>query len=366
LEVSKTLRANGTYGPSYQEAGNRGAADYLTVAKEDHAQRPLASEEKLGSAVAPALSEQADRTQMIMRAWVAADAASVRLIQEAHSIARTTSTVLIRGESGTGKDLLAWLLHALSSRSERPLVRIDCASLPSDLLEAELFGNSDAVFSSFNHVGRLESAAGGTLVLDEVSALSLPAQAKLLRLIEDRRFEHEGNTRSLGDTRIIALATQQLDQLVARRNFREDLYYRLNVIPMLIPPLRERTAEILPLATTFLNRAADVQRKSRMLLNPLALTALERYAFPGNVRELRQLMHQTVQNANASEVQITDLPPQVRESVTGARKMSLEDMERAYIGEILEHTRGRKTMAARILGISRKTLLEKRKRYGLD
>jgi two-component system response regulator AtoC len=366
LEVSKTLRGNGTYGPSYQEAANRSTADYLTGAEKDHAQRSLANEETVASAVAPALAG-AERAQAIMRAWVAADAASVRLIHEAQSIARTSSTVLIRGESGTGKDLLAWILHALSPRAERPLVRVDCASLPSELLEAELFGNSDAALSFTNPTGRLEIAAGGTLVLDEVSALSLPAQAKLFRLIEDRRFDGDGNTRSVAsETRIIALTTANLEQLVARRSFREDLYYRLNVIPMVIPALHERPADVLPLTTTFLNRAAEVQRKPKMLLSPIALAALERYAFPGNVRELRQMITEIVQAATGTEVQITDLPSEVRESIAGARKMSLEDMERAYIGEVLEYTKGRKTMAAKILGISRKTLLEKRKRYGLD
>jgi two-component system, NtrC family, response regulator AtoC len=123
---------------------------------------------------------------------------------------------------------------------------------------------------------------------------------------------------------------------------------------------------VLPLTTTFLNRAAEVQRKPKMLLSPIALAALERYAFPGNVRELRQMITEIVQAATGTEVQITDLPSEVRESIAGARKMSLEDMERAYIGEVLEYTKGRKTMAAKILGISRKTLLEKRKRYGLD
>jgi DNA-binding NtrC family response regulator len=298
---------------------------------------------------------------------VAADASSLRLVQEAQSIARTTSSVLIRGESGSGKELLAWLLHALSPRADRPLIRIDCASLPSEVIEGELFGSFDGAAWSTQGKGRLESATGGTLVLNEISALSMPAQAKLLRVLEEKRFEGDGAGRSAAsDTRLIALTATNLEQLVARRTFREDLYYRLNVIPMNIPALRERTADVLPLATTFLNRAADNQRKPRMLLSPIALAALERYSFPGNVRELREMMQETVQAATSNEVQITDLPPQVRESLAGARKMSLEDMERAYIAEVLAYTRGRKTMAARILGISRKTLLEKRKRYGLD
>ncbi|HVZ19248.1 MAG TPA: sigma-54 dependent transcriptional regulator [Terriglobales bacterium] len=297
---------------------------------------------------------------------MAADASSVRLIQEARSIARTSSSVLIRGESGAGKDLLAWMLHALSLRADRPLVRVDCASLPPDLIECELFGYEQGLTSSG---GRMELAAGGTLVLDEVAALSVPAQARLLRFIEDRRFDSGANGRNSGvDTRIIALTTTNLDQAVARRTFREDLYYRLNVIPIVIPPLRERTADIRPLAMAFVNRIADMQHRPRPLLHPLTIAALESYSFPGNVRELRNFMERTIQSANGSEIQLTDLPPQVRESFSGAarNKMSLEDLERAYISEVLEQTRGKKTMAASILGISRKTLLEKRKRYGLD
>jgi DNA-binding NtrC family response regulator len=202
----------------------------------------------------------------------------------------------------------------------------------------------------------------------------------LLRLIEDRRFD-SGNghakspatsaasTTSAGhETRIVALTSASLDQAVSRRAFREDLYYRLNVIPMIVPALRERPADIAPLATAFVNRFADMNRRPRLQLDAMALAALEAYSFPGNVRELRILLERTVQNVSGSEIHLSDLPAQVRENFSGAarNKMSLEDLERGYIAEVLEHTRGKKTMAAKILGISRKTLLEKRKRYSLD
>ena len=366
MEVGKALRTHGTNGHSYPEAVSH-TADYLNVAEEEHPQHELADEQALTSAAVSV--PVADRAAAIARAWVAADSASVRLIEEARSIARTSSAVLIRGENGTGKDLLAWILHALGPRSDRPLVRIDCASLPPDLIEAELFGYDQEVFSSGGQTGRLELASGGTLVLDEIAALSVPGQAKLLRLIEDRRFDAGGNGHGVGmETRIIALTTSNLDQAVARRSFREDLYYRLNVIPMVIPPLRERTADVRPLATAFLDRLNDMHRRPRMLLHSMALSALQSYEFPGNVRELRQMMEGAVQSASGNEVQLADLPPQVRDSISVAarNRLSLEDMERAYITEVLGHTRGKKTMAAKILGISRKTLLEKRKRYGLD
>ena len=370
MEVGKTLRTHGPNGHGYPQAISP-AADYLNhVAEEDHPHHALADEEALASAAAPA--RVADWTEAILRAWVAADPASVRLIQEARSIARTSSAVLIRGENGTGKDLLAWILHALGSRSDRPFVRVECASLPPELIDAELFGIEPGL-SSGNPNGRLELASGGTLVLDEVAALSLPAQAKLLRLIEDRRYDTGSNGHGIGTntgnaTRIIALTTTNLDQAVARRTFREDLYYRLNVIPMVIPALRERPADIRPLATMLLSRLADMHRRPRLQLDAMALAALEAYVFPGNVRELRNILERAVQAATGPEIHLADLPPQVREGFSGAarNKMSLEDLERAYIAEVLGHTRGKKTMAAKILGISRKTLLEKRKRYALD
>jgi len=357
LEVGKTLRTHGANGYSYHHTVPR-PADFA-VAEEDDAQRAHEDEKVL-----TAHSGTAGRTEAVSRAWIAAEPASVRLLQEARSIARTSSAVLIRGESGNGKDLLAWILHALSPRAERPLVRVDCANLPAELIETELFGYDPGIVAAG---GRMELASGGTLVLDEVGALSIPAQARLLRFIEDRRVS-DGNNGSGLDTRIIALTSSKLDQAVARRSFREDLYYRLNVIPMVIPPLRERPNDVEVLATVFLNRLADMHRRPRLQLQPTALAALQSYSFPGNVRELRQMLDAAVQTATGKEIQLSDLPSQVGESLTVAARnhLSLEDVERAYISEVLEQTAGKKTMAAKILGISRKTLLEKRKRYGLE
>ena len=365
MEVGKALRTNGTNGHGYPEAAGR-AANYLNRTKTDASQHTLASEEAVVSAAVPRAAT--DLTEIITRAWIAADAASVRLIQEARSIARTSSAVLIRGESGTGKDLLAWILHALGPRASHPFVRIDCASMPPEVIETELFGHENGSPSA-SQVGRLELASGGTLVLDEVAALSIASQARLLRLIEDRRFDPASNGHGIGiDTRIIALTATNLDQSVARRAFREDLYYRLNVIPMTIPPLRDRPADIACLAEAFLDRLAEMHRRPRLQLDTMAAAALESYSYPGNVRELRNVIEGALQTANGPEIHVIDLPPQVRESFSGAarNRMSLDDMERAYIQEVLDYTRGKKTLAAKILGISRKTLLEKRKRYGLD
>jgi DNA-binding NtrC family response regulator len=377
LEVGKAVRTHGINGHGYPQAVSH--PSYINLAEEERSRHNRGQEEAVaGGAAAERAAEHDGRTAAIAGAWIAADPASARLIQEARSIARTSSAVLVRGESGTGKDLLAWILHALGPRASRPLLRIDCASLPPELVESELFGQEQGVFSSTTQPASLDLAGGGTLVLDEVAALSIPAQAKLLRLIEDRRFDSgrgrgpaagtDSSNPATHDMRIVALTSASLDQAVVRRAFREDLYYRLNVIPMVVPPLRERPADIAPLATAFLNRFAEMNRRPRLQLDAMALAALEAYSFPGNVRELRNLVERAAHNTTGTEIHLADLPSQVRDSFSGAarNKMSLEDLERGYIAEVLEHTRGKKTMAAKILGISRKTLLEKRKRYSLD
>jgi transcriptional regulator with PAS, ATPase and Fis domain len=309
-------------------------------------------------------------------AYAAADPASLRLLESVKKIAAAASTVLIHGESGTGKDLIASLIHYLGASPEQPLVKIDCASLPHELLESELFGFERGAFTGATQMkrGRLELAGNGTLILDEIATLSLAMQAKLLRVIEERRFDRLGGTRPIRvDARIIALTNINLADAVARRGFREDLFYRLNVVPVQILPLRERPGDIPAIATRLLAQLAETHKRKSLRLAPEALAALQAYAFPGNVRELRNLLERTLFNANihsgsAADIEITieELPLHVR-SATGAAKSkpSLEELERAYIAEILDYTRGKKSKAAEILGISRKTLLEKRKKYDL-
>jgi len=302
---------------------------------------------------------------------VAHDPKTLKLLEQAGKVAPTEATVLIRGESGTGKDLLAELIHFLSSfanqRAGEPFVKIDCASLPHELVESELFGYEKGAFTGATEAkrGRLELAGAGTLVLDEIAALSMPAQAKLLRVIEERKFDRLGGARPIAvAARLIALTNIDLEHAVARRTFREDLYYRLNVVPLVVPPLRERPGDIAPLAEHLVAQLAEVHRKPRPALSAAALRALEDYQFPGNVRELRNLLERAVVYGTGTEIRVEDLPGHV--AGAKAKKQTLEELERAYIAEVLEHTRGKKSQAAAILGISRKTLLEKRKRYGLD
>jgi DNA-binding NtrC family response regulator len=278
--------------------------------------------------------------------------------------------VLIRGESGTGKDLLAWLLHALGPHPDEPLVKIDCACLPPELMESELLGYERGAFTGATQMkrGRFELAGRGTLVLDEAGALTPAMQAKLLRVIEEKRFERLGGTRTLEvEARIMALTSVDLEDAVARRSFREDLYYRLSVVPLHVPPLRRRPADVAPLAERLLAQLAETHRRPPLRISRPAQAALEAYSFPGNVRELRNLLERALISGAAGELRPEDLPAHVREAAGGAgKKPTLEELERAYIAEVLDFARGRKSRAAAILGISRKTLLEKRKRYGLD
>jgi transcriptional regulator with PAS, ATPase and Fis domain len=305
-----------------------------------------------------------------LRMWVARDHQSQRVLDIARKVAKTSSTLLIRGESGVGKDLLAQVIHYLSAAREAPFVKIDCASLPPELLESELFGHERGAFTGATSQkrGRLEMAGAGTIVLDEVAALTLPMQAKILRVVEEKKFEHLGGNVTLRiEARMIALTNVDLEQAVKQRAFREDLYYRLNVVPIEIPALRYRRADILPLAEDLLEKLCKIHRKGKMVMTPPVRQALESYDYPGNARELRNILERAVLLAASGEILTQHLPPYLEGRTSGATHlMTLDDMEQQYIAEVLDFTRGRKSRAAKILGISRKTLLEKRKRYGLD
>jgi two-component system, NtrC family, response regulator AtoC len=303
--------------------------------------------------------------------WIAADPKSLTLLEQATKIAASRSTVLIRGESGVGKDLLAAVIHYLGvGLGEDPLVKIDCASLPHELMESELFGYEPGAFTGAMQLkrGRLELAGNGTIVLDEVSALTPAMQAKLLRVIEDKRFHRLGGNSATGievKARIIALSNTDLEQAVARRTFRKDLFYRLNVIPLVVPPLRERAADIPPLIGHLLSQLSGAQGSSKHF-SEAAISALERYSFPGNVRELRNVIERCLLQARGTEISLEDLPANVIHPAKVKAMKSLQEVERDHIAAVLDHTRGRKSKAAEVLGISRKNLLEKRKKYRLD
>jgi len=304
--------------------------------------------------------------------WVAADPASRRVLGIAQKIADTATTLLITGESGTGKDQLARWIHEHGPRRDAPFLKIDCASLPSELVESELFGHERGAFTGAvaRKPGRFELAQGGTVVLDEVAALAPGMQAKLLRVLEERTFERLGGSESLRmDARLMALTNTDLAKAVSTGRFREDLFFRLNVLALSVPPLRERKGDIAPLASYFLARLGPVHGRADAALAPEALQLLESYSWPGNVRELKNAIEHALVFAKEPTLRPDDFP-QIAKLVGGARGAaanlkSLEEIEREAIKATLEAVRYKIGEAAEILGISRKTLLEKRKKYGL-
>jgi len=313
--------------------------------------------------------------------WIAADPASLRLFELAEKVAAAPTTLLITGESGTGKDHLARLVHELGPRRDAPFLKIDCASLPPQLVESELFGHERGAFTGAveRKLGRFELGGSGTIVLDEVAALSPGAQGKLLRVLQERVFERLGGTEPLRiDARLIALTNVDLPAAVKSGSFREDLYFRLNVLTITVPPLRERRADILPLADHLLGALRSVHGCPHAELSDAARRMLAAYPWPGNVRELRNALERAVvfssvgRSAAASKDTLDpeNFPEIVRAAAPGAvggiaGLRSLEEVEREVIAATLEATRYQISRSAQALGISRKTLLEKRKKYGL-
>ena len=290
----------------------------------------------------------------------------------AERVSATDANVLITGESGAGKDLLAAFVHSKSKRAAQPFVKIDCATLPGELLEAELFGYERGAFTGAveARAGRFEAAQKGTIVLDEIAHLSIDAQAKLLRVIERREFERLGGRQTIKlDARLLALTNVDLDAAVKAGRFRDDLFYRLNVISIRVPPLRERKQDVAALIQFFVKQyAAKHARKVDRVSQP-ALALLKAYDYPGNARELANVIERAVIVATGRIIEEHDLPAGLSAAVVAQRQReqppSLAEMEASYIAEVLAATRGNKTECARILGISRKNLYEKIARYEL-
>jgi len=303
---------------------------------------------------------------------VAESAAMQRVRELIEKVAITDANVLVLGESGTGKDLVARLIHEGSPRKIKPFVTIDCASLPEDLLESELFGYEKGAFTGAGDVkpGRFEAANQGTLVLDEIASLSQSSQAKLLRVIEERSFERLGGKQSIKiDVRIVALTNVDLKAAVRSNTFRADLYYRLNVVTIELPRLVDRIDDLSRLATIFASHFSARSGRSAPSVTTEALSLLSDYDFPGNVRELRNIIELSVLSTEGDQICPEHLPPYLRSAGRLMRsrkqKMTLAELEAVYISEVLEFTRGNKTRAADILGISRKNLYEKIRRYRL-
>jgi DNA-binding NtrC family response regulator len=291
-----------------------------------------------------------------------------------------TATVLLLGETGSGKGVLARLIHDMSPRAERPFVSVTCSALAESLMESELFGHEKGAFTDARTLkrGLVEVASGGTLFLDEIGELSLALQSKLLGFIEDKTFRRVGGTENLkANVRVITATNRRLEDEVAKGNFREDLFYRLRVLPIELPPLRHRVSDIAVLATTFVDRFNKEFGKKVKGVTPEAQRLLERYRWPGNVRELHNVVERAVLLTEGDEVDVASLPPEVRQAdeeaggrqggfTLGPSGVDLDELEHELLMEALRLAEGNRTEAGRLLGLSRHQIRNRLKKYGVE
>lgn len=285
------------------------------------------------------------------------------------TVAATNSNVVIQGKTGTGKELVANAIYRLSSRKDKPFIKINCASLSDNLLESELFGHEKGAFTGAltKRIGRFEAAHTGTIFLDEIAEISPSFQAKLLRVIQEGEFERVGSSYTIKiDVRIIAATNKDLYTQVEKGLFRDDLYYRLNVFPIYLPPLKERKCDIKPLVEHFINKFNVSFKMQKLNISEEALQILTAYDFPGNVRELHNIIEHAFIKSNRNVIAANDLPPYLLEKMSSQKsqlKTVKEETEIEFIKEVIDKCEGNKTRAARELGISRKTLYNKLQNY---
>jgi len=304
--------------------------------------------------------------------------AFMKVVQDVEKVAKSDATVLICGETGTGKELIAHAIHARSSLNKRPFITVNCAALPTGLVESELFGHEKGAFTGATQrkLGRFQLADGGTIFLDEVGELSLETQTKFLRVLQQGEFERLGGTQAIKvDVRVLAATNQPLERLVAEGKFRSDLFYRLNVFPIILPPLRERREDIVLLTNYFTQKFRSRMKKNISSIDSASLERLQNYDWPGNVRELEHMIERAVLLAEG-EILFVDLPLGREErsamhvaAVPGPTKLrTMEEMERDYVGEVLRRTQGAiagKGGAAEILGLPPSTLRDRMKKLGI-
>lgn len=350
------------------EAMKLGAADYLG--------KPLSSPDELRllvrrtldarrAANETAVLREEIETRFACNHFLTRDPKMRTVMEMARKVAETDATVLLLGESGTGKEVLARCLHLNSKRAERAFVPVNCAALSPTLIESELFGHEKGSFTGAmaQHVGRFERAHGGTIFLDEIGELDGHLQAKLLRVLQEKTFERVGGTRLISaDVRVLAATNRNLAERVATREFREDLYYRLSAFPLQLPPLRERPADIPLLAEHFLHRAAAALGRPVPKVSPETLLALKGYTWPGNARELENVMERAVILAS-QEITPADLP---FTDATPRRPLTLAEIEQQAILSALRENGNNRTHAAAQLGISLRTLQYRLKEYGFS
>lgn len=297
------------------------------------------------------------------------------LLQMAEQVANSDATVLITGESGTGKEVIADFIYKCSSRSEKPFIKVNCGALTETLLESELFGHEKGSFTGAieRKPGRFERADGGTIFLDEIGEMPLSIQVKILRVLQQKEFERVGGTETLTvDVRIIAATNRKLDEMVEEGSFREDLYYRLNVIPLEIPPLRERKEDIPLLLEYFFDKFAVKMKKDKFVIGEMAMECLINYSWKGNIRELENFAERMVILSRDNTIEIDDLPKEMRREENKdssfylpATGIKLDEVERNLIIQAMLRTENNQTKAAKLLGISRHTLLYRLEKYGI-
>ena len=378
------ITAHGTV-DSAVEAIKLGAFDYIT--------KPFEHEE-LKSVIAKAVrTRELSRTNIpasderARQALVGASAAMQDVFKIIEKVADTPSTVLITGESGTGKELVATALHAGSSRRNKAIIRVNCAAIPKDLMESELFGYERGAFTGAvtSKPGRFELADSGTLFLDEIAEIPVEMQVKLLRALQESEFERVGGIKTLKvDVRLIAATNRDLKKEIAEGRFREELFYRLNVVPITLPPLRDRVADIPELVAHFIEKYNRKLSKKVQSLEPDAMEILQEYGWPGNIRELENMMERMILFSEGPVILAKDLPEPLKEadtvkvplqlsaapsggdaSMKDIVKQAAAELERDLIAKALEETSGNVTQAAKKLKISRKSLQTKMKEFGL-
>ena len=361
------------------DAMKRGAEDFIT--------KPV-DPDLLRLYVARAIERRARRRESLLFAEiqsrsaqpVVGASAALRAVQhEAERVAATDATVLLEGESGTGKELFARAIHALSDRRKNAFVAINCAAIPDTLLESELFGNEKGAFTgaASRRLGKFELAEGGTVFLDEIGELSAATQAKLLRVLQEKSFHRVGGTTAIEvDVRIITASNRPLDRLVAQGTFREDLYYRVRVFPIRIPPLRERPEDIDPLVDWFLEHLPQELKKRPQRLDPAARERLHSYEWPGNVRELRNCLERAIILAENGVIETRHLrlspelpalaPLSREETLEEIRERGARSAERLWLIRALERSRGDRAAAAESLGITPRRLEAKLREHSLE
>jgi len=388
MEVLRTVRSKGLQFPIIMltahgnvatavEAMKAGASEYLTKPF-DLEELKLAIDKALTysglAAEVVRLRSELDR-EYDVEGIVASDAGMMAVLETVQKVAPTLATVMIYGESGTGKELIARALHNLSDRANKPFVSVSAGALPETLLESELFGFEKGAFTGAVTAkpGRFELANGGTLFLDEIGDISPATQVKLLRVLQERSFERLGGTRSIEvDVRVVAATNQDLQQLIADGVFREDLFYRLNVVPVTLPPLRQRSGDIPLLVAHFLEKFKAGTKR----ITPAAMEALARYQWPGNIRELENTIERIIILSHGDEIELSDLPGEVRAGLGGFDRASsgftlpeegvdLEEVELDLVRQALDRAGSVVPKAAKLLGLTAKTLEARMQRLGL-